>query len=653
MFAHTEVIEEQKNTSRHHPFIPSSGRRGILPCLSVRSKEILLVVLLFCVTAMSISQTKGQNPKARLAQSYEQAGKLEEAAHLYEELLAAEPANVLFFDGVRRTYLQLKRYDEVIALLQKHLDANQNDVGLRAQLGSTLYKAGREEEANAEWEKALAVDPKNAANYRIIAAVLMENRLLEKTAGLYTRARVACGDPNLFTLELAQLLGISMDYRGATAEFLRWLKKNPNQLSFVESRMAAITTKEEGRRDAIEVVQDALRDEENLQLYELKAWLHLEGKQYEEAFEVYRHIDRISHANGSSILTFADRAFKEKAFAVAAEAYREAIDIPLPSGKLPAAKYGYASCLKEQSVLSDTAGLPGQTGETPATEAVPQYSGAIACFKTIVDEYPGTEFSARSYFQIGLIQLDRFFDLDGALQSFAAVERELPERNFISYSVALKVGEVLTAKGDTAAAASRFRGVIGAPNSTPDQQDEASFRLAELEYFRGAFEDATKRLGDLTLDLHADYANDALQLLAFLQENSSTAPAALKDFSQADYLARQRRNTEAIPSFLAIIERNPQAMLVDDALMKVGRLQTQAGLYNDAVATFERLLTQFAGTSIALDKAQFSIGEIYQYKLKDKAIAIASYEKLLANFPQSLLSTEARKRIRELRGDTL
>ena len=144
-----------------------------------------------------------------------------------------------------------------------------------------------------------------------------------------------------------------------------------------------------------------------------------------------------------------------------------------------------------------------------------------------------------------------------------------------------------------------------------------------------------------------------MRLLAFLQENSPTSAAALKEFSRADYLSRQRRNTEAIPQFLAVIERNPQALLVDDALMNVGRLQTQAGLYNDAVATFERLLTQFAGTSIALDKAQFSIGEIYQYRLNDKAAAITAYEKLLANFPQSLLSTEARKRIREMRGDSL
>jgi tetratricopeptide (TPR) repeat protein len=611
------------------------------------------LLVLFVAAPVSLSQSKGDNPKLRVAQNLERSGKLEEAAEVYKELLNTEPTNVVFFDGVRRTFLQLKRYDELAVLLQEKLASSPDDVALRAQLGNTLYKGGREAEADAEWEKALAADPKNPGHYRTVAAVLMENRLLEKTADLYRKARVACNDPHLFTMELAQLLSTSMDYRGATVEFLRWLKKNPNQLSFVQSRMAAITAKEEGRRDALAVVEDALLDEEDVRLYELKAWLLIEGKYFKEALDVYRRIDQLSNTKGTTILVFADRAFKEGAFDVAASAYQEAMRMPLAAARIPAAKYGYASCLKEAGILSDTSTSLNPTGEWPVRESSPQYAGAIAAFKEIIEEYPGTEYSARSHFQIGLIQFERLFDLDGALQSFAAVGRELPERNFISYAVDLKMGEVLTAKGDTATAAARFRDVVIAPNATPDQQDEAVYRLAQLEYFRGDFKSAQARLSELTLNLHADYANDALQMLVVLQENSTAAPQALKEFARADYLSHQRRNTEAIPILLTLINQNPQALLIDDALMKAGTLQSEAGLYRDAIETYERLLSQFSQTSISLDRAQFKIGEIYQYYLRDKTQAIGAYEKLLANFPQSLHITEARKRIRVLRGESI
>jgi TolA-binding protein len=217
----------------------------------------------------------------------------------------------------------------------------------------------------------------------------------------------------------------------------------------------------------------------------------------------------------------------------------------------------------------------------------------------------------------------------------------------------LKIGEVLTARGDTARAATQYRSILAAPTAIPDQQDEASYRLAELEYFSGKFQDAVQQLENITINLKANYANDALLLQSFLQENRATAEQALSQFAHADFLARQHKNTEAIQLLLDVIERYPQALLVDDALMKVAFLQEQAHLFNDALASYQRLLDQFKESSIALDKAQFSIGEIYQFGLHDPAKAIVAYTKLLEAYPQSLLATRARERIRELRGDSL
>jgi TolA-binding protein len=132
-----------------------------------------------------------------------------------------------------------------------------------------------------------------------------------------------------------------------------------------------------------------------------------------------------------------------------------------------------------------------------------------------------------------------------------------------------------------------------------------------------------------------------------------TAEVPLKEFARADFLARQKKYTEATTIFQSVIEKNPQALFVDEGLMKIASLQTRAARYPDALATYQRLLTQFKESSIALDKAQFNIAELYDYEMKDKPNAIASYEKLLADYPQSLLIEKARKRIRELRGDSL
>lgn len=618
------------------------------------SRSLLVaLVLLVCTSSHVYSQATDAATKFRLAESYEQAGKLENALRLYEDLYRKDQSNYVYFESLRRVYFQLKRYDEAIALIQHRLAANPTDLPTRATLASTYYKSGKEKEALQEWGRAIATDPTNAGVYRLVAQSMIENRLLDKTVEVYRRARVACNDPNLFTLDIAQLLAVSMDYSGASAEYLSWLRQNPMQLAFVQGRMASYTSKEEGRSAAIEAVEQELRRNDNPKLYEMLGWIYLEGKNYPDAFEAYRKLDKLTNANGGQVYAFAERAFKERAFAAAAKAYLEAINTPIAPARLPYAKYGYACALKEMSDLKDTLQASLTDVQFPATESQPKYAGAVAYFKEIVQEYPHTEFSAKSYYQIGTIQFDKFFDLDGALSSFESVERDFPGHNIIHYDVALKIGEVFTAKGDTAQASVKYGFVADAPDATPDQHDEATYRLAELEYFEGRFQNAIRRLSDITMNLKADYANDALQLLSFLQENKTTSESALTAYARADFLAKQRRNTEAIPLFLNLVEKYPQALLADDALMKVAALQTQARLFTEAIKSYERLLTQFKESSIALDKAQFNIGEIYQFGVNDKNKAIVAYEKLLTDFPQTILATSARKRIRELRGDTL
>jgi len=126
----------------------------------------------------------------------------------------------------------------------------------------------------------------------------------------------------------------------------------------------------------------------------------------------------------------------------------------------------------------------------------------------------------------------------------------------------------------------------------------------------------------------------------------------LKDFSHAEFLSRQKKNTEAIAAFQGLLERYPMASFADDALLSVASLEASAGLFDEAIGSYEKLLGQFKETGIALDRAQFQLAEVYQYGVHDAAHAIATYEKLLAEYPRSVLASQARKRVRQLRGET-
>jgi tetratricopeptide (TPR) repeat protein len=619
----------------------------------MRTFCLLLLVPSLWLPAGPSARAQDAQTKFRLGQAYEQAGDLERAAQMYRQLSLADPANVVYFDATQRVLLQLKRYDEAIGLITNRLALAPADPALRATLGSVYYRAGREPDALHAWDQVIAADPKNQQRYRLIAGVMLENRLLERAVQTYRDGRTACGNPSLFSMELAQLLAASLDYKGATGEYLAWLAQNPTQLSFVQGRMGAYTWKPDGRAAAVEAVRDALRKREDVRLHELLAWLYVEGKQYDAALEEYRTIDRMAGAHGSSLAAFADRAYKEGAYDAAAQAYRDAIAAPLPPPRLAAAHYGYALALKAIDARADTLQGPLTPDMTPDAESRPRYRGAVAYFRTVAREFPATVYAAQSYYQIGRIQADAYRDLDGALASFADAGRAAVAPPSLRFDIAMREGEIHLVRGDSTRAAAAFGSVAGAPGATPDQSDEAAFRIAELEYFHGNFDAAAERLAAISANLQADFANDALRLQAFLEEHRATADAPLQQLARADYLRRQRRLGEAESVLRDLLAGSPGPALADDILLRLGQIEAASGQYDDAIAAYDTLLRDHANTSTNLDRAQFSIGEVHQFGLKDPAGAIAAYELVLARYPRSVLASLARARIRNLRGDAL
>ena len=202
-----------------------------------------------------------------------------------------------------------------------------------------------------------------------------------------------------------------------------------------------------------------------------------------------------------------------------------------------------------------------------------------------------------------MIQLRQYYDLDQAQQTLEKVLIESAATPALRMDVRLRLGEIFVARADTIRAAEAFTAVAATPSATPDQSDEARLRLAELAFFNGRVADAVGMLDSISVNLQHDYANDALSLQALLQENSSAAPGALAAYGKAEYRARQHKNTEAIQLFLDLAGTYPRAPLVEDALHRVGVLYTEAGMFQEAVAAYDRLLVELREQSRMPDRA--------------------------------------------------
>ena len=614
--------------------------------------KIFLILGCYILGTLLYAQNRDVDVKYRLAQSYERSGDLESAAKIYEELYKKDSTNVVLADALRRAYLQLKRYDDVIVLLNHILRRSPNDIVTLSQLGSAYVFASKEKKAFETWEQAIAVDPKHDGTYRLVANAMSENRMFDHAIEVFKRGRVACGDSNLFTLDIAFLYTAMLNYAEATREYVRMISQNPGQLGYVQSRIASYTGRSDGLSAATRTVEEIQKKEpSNITLQQLLAWLFMEGKHFDRAYDVYTSIDASTNAGGHELYNFAERALREKAYSAAAKAFQDVMAKFPKFDLMPQVKFGYARTLEESAAEHNTLTSSAAHPSHPETEAAPQYTGAVAAYNRVIADYPKTEVAARSLLRIAILKQERFFDLDGARTTMEILLRDYTLFPGITIEAKFRLGDVYLSMGDLTNAETQYRTLIQYFTGG-DYRERAAFRLAEIDYFNAKFKDATTKLQQSSRNAASDITNDALKLQIFIQENTQSGDAVLKEFAKAEFLQRQKKLSEALEIYQSIVNSDSSSSLADESLMHVGNILALLQRYQEAITAFERLMNNFP-ESLVLDQALMNIGQTYQNGLHDKIKAMAAYQQVLEKYPNSIYVSEARKRIRILRGDNI
>ena len=214
------------------------------------------------------------------------------------------------------------------------------------------------------------------------------------------------------------------------------------------------------------------------------------------------------------------------------------------------------------------------------------------------------------------------------------------------------IGDILIAQGKLEEARAQYQRVLSFPILTPEQKTNVEFKIAEVAYFEGKFDDAVKALQPLTQVNSFDVANDALGLSMFIADSRKPTDAPLREYAKAALLHRQRKYSEASAIVQNLIVSFPSSILVDRSYIFRAELERKSGQEQQAILTLESFLAKYTD-SILRDRAQFDLAELYQSVLHNKEKAVDLYQSLLRDFPNSLLSNEARRRILFLRNTNL
>ena len=561
-----------------------------------------------------------------LAEQYASEGRTEDAADLFREVYDAHPEQMRAARGLKSCLLELKRWDELSAILQKELAEAPEDPSLLEQLGTVAAQKGDREGATRWWRGILDTQRGSRGAYTLVAELMTRNRLLDEALAVYAE-----GDslyPGEFTREKAALHELRFEFDGATAEYLKFLANTPSSLSWVEGRLLRIGEAEESLDPVIARVQKALAGghepggtrrvrANELVLRKLLADLALEGGRHEEACDQYFRLVDDEPSQTPALLVFGKRCQADGAYETAIRVFERIVRDVKDARVVP-------------SALTEIARSQRELG---------RWDDALKTYARLEDEFPETDFALDARFQRGVILRDGRGRPDEAEAIFRSLIA-LPRGPWGEAGPQLQVAECALDLGDL----DKARGIFAAIRSRDFSEvtrELALFEEANALFYAAKFDSADSLYKEVATQFpRGAHVNDALRMSILLNTNPGE-PEVMAEYASAKLDLRAHRAPAAVKRLEVLGATHTEAALADDALLLLGEARRSAGDPRGALAALDQAVQAAQVPDLAAD-ARLLKAEILAKDLSDRDRALAEYEDLIVQHPETLAADRAR-----------
>jgi len=608
-----------------------------------------ILAILFVITAgLAVAQTVDNSGVERfqLAETFIQAGQYDRAIPLLEELVRTAPETHVFYERLRDAYEQVKRYDAAIALVENRASNTASPEVFLVEKARLQFLKGDEAGARATWSGIIDRQPGSSSVYLMVYRSLLQVRMFDFAIEILERGRRETGNNTLFQTDLGQLYSLTSDHASALREYVGLLASNGGQLNFVKSRLGPYLTSPESIDASIPVAEEAVaRDPLNRSFRELLAWLYVEAERYRDALVVFQAIDRLENEEGRALFGFALTAADGSAFDVAMEAFEEILTRYPDAPSAPDAMRGLG-IMQERWAES----LSEQPFDENGDRTASHYEDAIGTYERFLIDYPQHTHVADVLRRMGRLHQDVFMDFEAAELVLSEVIARYPA-TVAADEAAFDMGRLAVTTDRLTDARIRFSRLLTRLR-TGELADAARFELARLHFYQGEFDAALGLAEAMQENTATDVANDAIELKVLLNENRGpdSTDTALRRFARAQLEHRQRQSESAILTLNYLLDEFGDHPLADDARYLRAGLLLDTGRLDDAMQAYLEL-PLLHPTSYMGDRSLFNAARMAADRMADPEQAISLYERILTEYPRSLLVRDARNQIRILRGD--
>ncbi|NNF04994.1 MAG: tetratricopeptide repeat protein, partial [Rhodothermales bacterium] len=553
----------------------------------------------------------------------------------------------VFYERLRQSYENVKRYDAAIALVETQIERTANPELFMVEKARLLYLKGDETTARATWQSAVDRNPRAPGTYLMVYRSLLDVRLFDLAIDILEQGRDNIGARGLFQTDLAQLYSLTGLHGKAMDEYLGLLAVNQAQLSFVRSRLSEHMNGEEALRESIARARQAVAtDPLNRSYRELLAWLYVEDGQFRSALDVYRAVDRLEKEEGRVLYAFAQVAADGAAYDVALEAYDEILNRYPDAQIAPDALRGLG-LMQEKWAMT----LGEQPVDSPGRDTLrTHFHDALETYQRFLIEYPRHPHFPDVLRRIGRLQQDVFHNYDEAEAVLAEVIGRYPSTDAAN-EAAFDMGRLAIMENRIGDARIRFSRLLTRLR-TGELADRARYELALLHFYTGQFDVALGQTAAMQENTSTDVANDAIELKVLIIENRGpdSLDTPLTRFARARLVERQRDHEEALHLINDFLSDHGEHPLVDDARFMRAGLEARLGRYADAVQTYLEIPLMHPQTFLG-DRSIFRAAMVTADRIGDTTRAAELLERVLTEYPGSLLLDDARTEMRRLRGE--
>lgn len=589
-----------------------------------------MLMLVFGVYAFAKAQTE------QLARNYFDQGQFEKALITYQKTLKKQPNNNTVLLGLVKTFQQLERYGDVKILINNKINQSRHKGLLLVELGYNYQLQGQDSIAKTKYTQAIQlVKDRMTSPYRVGKA-LQDHNLLEEAVIAYEAGMIANPNSN-FNRQLARIYGELGEIEKMFNSYLNLANENQ---AFVASaqRNFAMFINDDPTNDANVIFRKLLlkrlQKEQNIIYNELLSWLFIQQKQYKKAFIQEKAIYKRTDGNINGVIDLASITIEENALEEAQEILEYIKEVALDEEtKLQAEQQLLQIAIKKATTVAQ------QETIRKRYKALLEYYGINSITVPVQIDY--AHFLA---FEV---------KTPGEAATFLKQSVKQPFNRFDTARLKMELADILVLEEKFNQALIYYSQIQNKIKNSVIAQ-EARFKVAKTSYYKADFEWAETQLDVLKSSATQLIANDALELLLVIRDNSQedSLQTALKKYARADLLSYQNKPEQAIKLYGEILEQHKGESIEDEALL------AQAKLFEDkfAFAKAEKnyiTIIDFYKDGILADDAYYRLAQLYENNLGQPEKAKSNYERIIFDFADSIYYVEAQKRFRSLRGDAI